>query len=139
MSMAKLRKDGLFKKSGRPPIFKTEQEFRQALLNYLTYCEENKKIINIAGFCAKNGFGRDVYYDYGKKYPHTKKAFEASLEAAWVERLAGANATGAIFYLKNAFREFYKDRTETDITSKGEKILGIDYITPKNGGKKVKI
>jgi len=44
--------------------------------------------------------------------------------------LAGTTPTGAIFYLKNAFSADYRDRTETDLTSKGEKITGINYIRP---------
>ena len=106
-------------------IFKNEQEFLNSLLVYANNCVSEKKMPNIAGFCAMNEMGRDRYYEYGKKYPNTKKRFEAILEIAWVERLGGANATGAIFYLKNAFREFYKDRTETDITSGGKKISPI--------------
>lgn len=136
MAKEKLKKDGTPSKQGegggKTPIFKNEQEFQQALIDYLKFCEEKKKMVNIAGFCAKNGFGRDRYYEYGKKYPNTKKAFEASLEDAWVDRLASASATGAIFYLKNAFREFYKDRTEQDITSGGKPFSILDGVTKKN-------
>jgi len=33
-----------------------------------------------------------------------------------VQRLGGTTPTGAIFYLKNAFKDDYKDRHETDTT-----------------------
>src|SRR3990167_7295649 len=138
--MAKFKKDWTPSKQGegggKPPIFKNEQEFRQALLEYLKFCEEKRKMVNIAGFCAKNDFGRDRYYEYRNTYPNTSKAFESSLEDAWVDRLAGASATGAIFYLKNAFREHYKDRTEQDITSGGRPFTILSGATKKNGNNK---
>ena|SRR3990167_6124496 len=125
----KTKKDGTISKQGenggRPPIFKNEREFLSAIEEYLANCETKKKMPNVAGFAAFNKIGRERYYDYAKKYPHIKRQFEAFVESEWVDRLAGTSATGAIFYLKNAFREFYKDRTETDITSGGKKIQPI--------------
>jgi hypothetical protein len=103
--------------------FKTPKEFRDALWSYLDTCAEKKEMPNIAGFCAFREIGKRTYYDYAKRYPHIKRAFEAVVENVWLQRLAGTSATGAIFYLKNAFREDYKDRNETDITSKGESLV----------------
>lgn len=120
--MAKLRKDGKKKESGKPPIFKNEQEFLDAIERYLKNCDEVKKMPNIAGFAAFNKMGRETYYDYAKKYPNTKKRFESFIEDIWVQRLGGNSPTGSIFYLKNAFREHYKDRNETDLTSGGKPI-----------------
>lgn len=134
--MAKLKKDGTKKNSGRPPRFKTEQEFKDAVFGYLKICEEKGKMPNIAGFCAFNGIDRTVYYDYAKKYPRTKKGFEAFLEDVWVQRLSSTSPTGAIFYLKNAFREDYKDRTETDITSGGKPIPILNGLHRNRGHKK---
>lgn len=133
--MAKIRKDGMVSRQGqgggRPPRFKSEKEFKIAVDNYSLECEKEGKMPNIAGFCAFHGINRTIYYDYAKKYPHTKKGFEAFLEDVWVQRLSSNSPTGAIFYLKNAFREDYKDRIETDVTSKGEKIIGIQYVNPE--------
>jgi hypothetical protein len=112
---------------GRPLKYNTEEDFNQALESYLDWCVEKHSMPNIAGFCAAQHMSRETYYEYGKKYSDTKKAFESFLESAWVQKLGGPSATGAIFYLKNAFREHYKDRNETDITSGGEKIpSGVD-------------
>ena len=135
-SKKKTKKDGTPSKQGEgggnTPTFKNEEEFYSALREYLNWCSLNTKMPNVAGFCSNNRFGRNAYYDYCKKYPNTKKMFEASVEDTWVNRLSLPGATGAIFYLKNMFRELYKDRIETDITSKGEKIEGIKYIVPHN-------
>lgn len=118
------------KKKGKPPIFKTEEEFKAAVEKYRGYCEESGKMPNVAGFASYVGMGRETYYDYAKRYPHTKKGFEAFLEDVWVQRLSSNSPTGAIFYLKNAFREDYKDRKETDITSGGKPIEGFNFLKP---------
>jgi hypothetical protein len=60
---------------------------------------------------------RDTYSEYRKKFPDTIKAANDWIENAWVQRLSTTAPTGAIFYLKNAFKEDYRDRTETDVTS----------------------
>lgn len=133
--MPKLKKDGTPSKQGegggKPPLFKNEEEFEKAVIDYLSYCVEKRVMPNVAGFCAKSWMGRENYYVYAKKYPHTKNAFEAVLEDVWVDRLKNAGATGAIFYLKNKFREFYKDRTETDITSGGKVIPILGGLSKK--------
>lgn len=78
---------------------------------------------NKAGLCVFLRIDKSTYNDYKQKYPDTIKEVEAVIENAWVQRLRDPGATGAIFYLKNAFKEDYKDRHETDITSKGEQVL----------------
>ena len=122
--MTKLKKDGTPSRQGegggKTPIFKDKESFLKSIEAYLTDCGEKGKMPNVAGFAAFNKFGRDTYYEYAKKYPDIKRQFESFVESEWVDRLAGTSATGAIFYLKNAFREFYKDRTETDLTSGGK-------------------
>ncbi len=136
----KLKKDGTPSRQGegggKPPIFKNDRKFQEALLDYLRFCEKKKKMPNVAGFCARHWMGRRTYYDLAKKYPLTTKAFESSLENVWVDRLGSASATGAIFYLKNAFREEYKDRTETDITSGGKPIPILGNVPGRNSNKK---
>ena len=62
--------------------------------------------------------GRTTYSEYRKKYPNTIRQCDAQIEAAWVQRLGGANATGSIFYLKNAFKETYRDKHEQDVRVK---------------------
>jgi hypothetical protein len=130
----KLKKDGTISHQGegggKPPIFKTEEELKSKLFEYLEYCEKKKQMPNIAGFCFFVGMHRDNYYEYSRKYSDTIKDFESGVENIWVNRLSSNGSVGAIFYLKNAFREFYKDKTETDLTSKGEKLqpLLVEFI-----------
>jgi hypothetical protein len=85
---------------------------------------------NKAGLCVFLNISRSTYNEYKKKYPDALKGIEDYIENAWVQRLAGTTPTGAIFYLKNAFSNDYRDRTETDLTTKGEKVQGFQYIPP---------
>jgi hypothetical protein len=96
---------------------------------------------NKAGLCIWLNIHKDTYNEYKKKptFSDALKGAEMWIENAWVQRLAGNAPTGAIFYLKNAFKEDYKDRSETDITSGGEKLniaspLAKVYGDPEPGG-----
>lgn len=114
-------------KGGRPPAFTTEAELSLTIEKYLHECKESdpQKIPNKAGFCVYAHIHRDTYNEYKKKeqFSDTLKRLESIIEEAWIQRLSGNSPTGAIFYLKNAFKEDYKDKQETDITTKGDKIV----------------
>lgn len=96
----------------------TEEQFEDASVRYFKYCIENDKMPNIAGLCVFIDISRDTFYEYAKRYSDTIKRTYNKIEAEWVQRLNDMGATGAIFYLKNAFRELYKDRH--DVTSDGK-------------------
>ena len=114
----------LKKKAGQPRSFQSKEILEQSLIGYLVTCEAKKQMPNKAGFCFFAKISRETYYVYKKDkvYSDTIREFELAVEDKWVNRLSGSSATGAIFYLKNAFSDEYKDRVETDITSKGEQI-----------------
>lgn len=124
--LKKLKRDGTESRQGegggRPPAFATEQELKDRLIAYAAECDAKKQMPNKAGLCLFLSIDRSTYNDYKKKFPHALNGIERLIENAWVQRLGGPNATGSIFYLKNAFKEDYKDRHETDVTSKGEQI-----------------
>lgn len=111
-------------KGGRPPKYATEEALVEKIVGYFLQCEEKKEMPNKAGLCAYCGFGKDTYQAYAKnpRFVAAIKRFEFVTENAWVQRLGGNSPTGAIFYLKNAFREDYKDRYDTDVTSGGKPI-----------------
>lgn len=112
-------------KGGRPPKYATLEELAEQIKLYLESCEKTRTLPNKAGLCVYLQITRETYNQYKDKpeFSDALKQTERYIENAWVQRLGGANATGAIFYLKNAFKEDYKDRHETDITSKGEQVL----------------
>ena len=121
---------------GRTPTFKNEEEFESIIARYLTDCESKQRMPNIAGACVEMDIGRTQFYEYCKKFPNTKRRFEAHIENAWVSRLSEPGATGAIFYLKNKFRKIYKDKQETDITSGNKPIqpLLVKILDEKGDG-----
>lgn len=126
MSIPKVKKNGEPSRQGegggQPPKYGNAIEIHQRILKYFDSCTASHTLPNKAGLCVYLNISRDTYNEYKKKYPDTLKACEHWIENAWVQRLAGTSPTGAIFYLKNAFKEDYKDRQETDITSGGEKL-----------------
>ena len=55
------------------------------------------------------------YSDYKKRFPNPIKKSEDLIEGAWVKILKGNSVTGAIFYLKNAFSDDYRDKREQEL------------------------
>lgn len=110
---------------GRPPRYKKKEQIQDLFDEYSKECADNGKIITKAGLLVKLGIDRETYrrYKAKKKFSDTIKKIEGIIEDAWVQALHhGKQATGPIFYLKNAFKEDYKDRTETDLTTGGKPI-----------------
>lgn len=103
--------------------YATEEVLDKKLSEYWKEWENERKTPNKAGLRLYLDIGRTQYNEYKKKYPNTIKKVEDYIENWWIELLTRNGCTGAIFYLKNAFKEDYKDRHETDITTGGEKIF----------------
>lgn len=112
---------------GRPPKYANEAKIAKEIVAYTKNCGKEHQMPNKASLCIWLGISRDTYNEYKKKFPDAIKGAEAWIENAWVQRLAGNAPTGAIFYLKNAFKEDYRDRHETDITSGGKPLLIADH------------
>jgi len=112
---------------GRPRKY-TLEELEAIRENWLSTCAEQKRLITKGNFCLFAKISRETWNEWqkeGHEFADTIKEIEGFIEDAWVQRLAGNSVAGAIFYLKNAFKESYKDRYDTDITSGGEKIVPI--------------
>lgn len=101
--------------AGRPAKFKSEQELSLKIEEYIEACINYKMMPNKAGLRLHLNIDKSLYFDYKERYPNPIKKAEEFIENAWVQRLKEPAATGAIFYLKNAFFQEYKDRHEADI------------------------
>lgn len=112
------------KRNGRPPKYDDSKILLDSINSFFALCDERRQMPEKAGLCIYLGISRDTYSEYRKNFPDTIKYADNYIESCWVRRLNLANATGVIFYLKNAFKEDFKDRHETDITTKGDKIQG---------------
>lgn len=107
----------------------TEKDLLEKTNEFFELCDKNRQLPEKAGLCYFLGISRDTYSEYRKKYPDAVKEFDNYIESSWVRRLNGQSPAGAIFYLKNAFKENWKDHQTTDITSGGEKIQSAPVIS----------
>lgn len=92
------------------------------------------EIPTVEGFSVSLGHHKDTIYEWIKKYPKFSDAIKKLLSyQAQMLQTNGLsqkyNPTMAIFLLKN--NHGFKDKTEIDTTSKGERIVGINYIVPE--------
>ena len=135
----KIKKDGTISKQGegggQPPKYKSEQDIKEKIVEYANATAQKNRMLTKAGLLFHLDISRPVYAEYKKKYPNSIRWIELAIEEDWVNRLASTGATGAIFYLKNAFRDEYKDRTETDMTLRTPKPL-LDAIHNNSSDKK---
>lgn len=126
---------------GRPLIFKTPEELAEKIEEYFNHCDNriqqvySKKqdavieIINpepytMAGLAYALGIDRETLLNYASRelFFDTVKKGRDKVQMDVERRLMEGQPTGAIFNLKNNFG--YVDKTETDLTSKGESIKG---------------
>jgi hypothetical protein len=104
---------------GRPPIFKTAEEFEAAADLYFESCkpsgDDDGEIPTVNGLCLALGCCRDTLWEYAKKpaFSDAVKRARTRLEMAWEKRLAGTACTGAIFWLKN---QGWSDKSEQVVT-----------------------
>jgi len=95
---------------GQPRRFSTEDDFTNAMKNYL---EIEKVFPNIAGFCVYADISRETYYEHKVYYPYAYKRVEQMLEDA-VLHIDPKYAARVIFYMKN--KHGYKDIQEQNIS-----------------------
>lgn len=112
---------------GRPLLFKDPEQLKKRVDEYFV---ENTKW-TLAGLAEYLDIDRQTLYNYKERNEYfdiLKKATE-KVEARYEERLVYENSpTGVIFALKNMG---WKDQSQTDITSGGEKLSGFNYLPPQ--------
>lgn len=102
---------------GRPPKFTDPSEFQALVDEYFLNCEVSDKVPTVNGLTLALGFSsRQSLFDYAGKpeFMDTVKAAKTRLENEWEQRLAGGNAAGTIFWLKN---QGWSDRNEQVISN----------------------
>lgn len=111
---------------GRPLKFETAEELQRVLQNYFDATPEDE--YTVTGLALLVG-SRQLLDDYEKREGYRDLVKEAKLivENGYEKDLKKHGRTGTIFALKNFD---WKDKTETDVTTQGEKIAGINYIVP---------
>lgn len=132
--------------AGRPPIFETPDDLENAINEYFQSGVKIRKVVvgkppnqqvveipvpTITGLCYHIGFeSRQSFYDYELKdeFSYTVKRARLFIEVEYEEQLTTGNTVGAIFALKNFG---WKDQTQMDMTTGGEKIQGFSYLPPQ--------
>ena len=99
--------------------FKNKNEFKQKFLEYISYCKEEKKLANIAGFCAFCDIVRDTFYAQKEYYSDTYEKINDILEDITINS-KDITDTFKIFYMKNKFD--YKDKQEVSANVKTQEI-----------------
>lgn len=120
---------------GRPLKFKTNKALQNAVNMYFLTIDqwndenEGKKPYTVAGLALHLDVDTETVRNYEKRdeFFGTIKKAKQKIEEQLETKLHGNSVTGIIFNLKNNYG--WKDRTETDLTSKGEKI---NFIIPND-------
>lgn len=102
----------------RPPLFETAEEFKAVADAYFDACEARDKVPTVNGLSLALGMTRETLLRYAEKdgFSDTVKLIRTRLENEWEQRLAGPNAAGTIFWLKN---QGWTDKTEQELYGKG--------------------
>ena len=95
--------------------FKTKEEFKNKFIEYISLCEQLKKLPNVAGFCVHCDITRETFYKQEDYYSDTFKKVNDILEDATINS-KDINDTFKIFYMKNKFG--YKDKQELEHSGK---------------------
>ena len=116
---------------GRPPKWDTPEELYSEVETFFAECDSSGEMPTKAGLAYHLHTCRDTLCEYlNNKHEFSdtiKRAYQA-IEMAWSQRLVGTTPTGAIFYLKAAFK--YKDRidhTTDDKPIKSNTIIFSDF------------
>jgi hypothetical protein len=131
---------------GRPLAFKSVEELQAKIEEYFEWCDNRIRTIwddkaqaevamlhpapyTMSGLARRLGVDRDTIINYSHKeefFGTIRDARERVHEDVETRLMDTKNEKGAIFNLKNNFG--WKDKSETDLTSKGEKLQTIEVV-----------
>lgn len=103
----------------RPLAVQTPQEFEDRAEAYFLSCESAEKRPTVNGLVLALGLtSRQSLHNYEARpeFMDAVKRARTVIEAAWEECLAGPNAAGTIFWLKN---QGWTDKQETELYGRG--------------------
>jgi hypothetical protein len=125
--------------AGRPLKFQSVEALESMIDGYFIECDQNKEPYLITGLALWLDTSRETLLNYEDRPEFFDTIKRAKLRCEnWVEKGAmmnKINATSAIFNLKNNYG--WHDRTETDLTSKGDKLAGATINILKPNGNSI--
>lgn len=131
---------------GRPPLYKTPEDMQKIIDEYFDWCDNRSKKIyddkkgielqiswpapyTMSGLGRRLEMSRETLSNYKDKTEFLDTIMRARAkveEDIEIRLMETRNEKGAIFNLGNNFG--WKNKNETDITSKGEKIEGNQIV-----------
>lgn len=119
----------------RPLKFESVEQLESMIESYFVDCDDKKEPYTITGLALWLDTNRETLLNYEERPEFFDTIKRAKLRCEnWVEKgllKNQVNATAGIFNLKNNYG--WKDKTETDITTDGDKIeTGVIILPSKN-------
>jgi hypothetical protein len=110
--------------TGRPPMYESTDDMMAKIQEYFTKCYKRGKFTpTISGMTFYLGFqsraSLDDYCNKSDEFAYIIHHAKRFIESCYENQLYTNASSGAVFALKNMG---WKDKTETDITSGGEKL-----------------
>lgn len=108
-----------------------ETELKNKIISYFKNCVESKILPQKAGLLIELGLSREEWSETCKLYPVLATRADHFIEKVWVEKLLESNATGAMFYLKNTFKDLYNEKSEITLRMPKPILEGVEPISYK--------
>lgn len=116
---------------GRPLKFKSVEELQKKIDAYFKKTPKDEWTITGLAMALDTYRQTLINYEGKDEFVDTIKKAKQKVENGYEIDLKKSGRSGTIFALKNFD---WRDKTETDLTTQGDKITGINYIIP-NGDK----
>lgn len=110
---------------GRPKVFDTPNNLEKECIEYFQWCIDNKEVLTITGLCLYLNVSRATFHRWmdgkidkeGQDFSTISKRAMTVIENAYEKKLDTFAFGGAIFALKNINGSYWKDKTESEVTS----------------------
>ena len=112
---------------GRPLKFENKEELSAKIDNYFKNTDKDEWTITGLALALNTTRQTLINYENKDEFVDTIKTAKLKIENGYEIDLKKHGRTGTIFALKNFD---WKDKTEQDITSKGEQVSGFNFIIP---------
>lgn len=114
-------------KRGQPRRFQSGKEFEESMMDYVSWCEQNQHMPNVAGFCVHCDMVYKTFYEQNDYYPESFEKVNMLLETSVINSKTNSDNFRA-FYMKNKFR--YTDKVQNEIfTPEPIKIQHIERLS----------
>lgn len=106
---------------GRPRVFNSPEDMELKCMEYFDACITDKMVVTITGLCLWLGVSRNTVKRWQnepefKEFSHIINRAIQAVEVSYEQKLDTFTFGGAIFALKNINKEYWKDKTEQEVS-----------------------